>query len=158
MRRVEWIAVLVVLAAILTITMWPTPVDAPVSGSLKGFLASLHRLGIPAWVDYGFVQTASNVVMFIPLGALIASLVWRSFWWVAGVLGLCLSLSIELTQYVLLPHRFATAGDVVANTAGAFIGALVVFLVKSAVEIANERRLRTSLPMREFQRILGSDV
>ena len=64
--------------------------------------------------------------MFIPLGALIASLVWRSFWWVSGVLGLCLSLSIELTQYMLLPHRFATAGDVLANTAGALIGGAIV--------------------------------
>ena len=143
MRRVEWIAVLVVLAAILTITMWPTPVDAPVSGSLKGFLASLHRVGIPAWVDYGFVQTASNVVMFIPLGALIASLVWRSFWWVAGVLGLCLSLSIELTQYVLLPHRFATAGDVIANTAGALIGGALVSMLSSTTVSFRKRASRS---------------
>jgi glycopeptide antibiotics resistance protein len=143
MRRVEWIAVLVVLAAILTITMWPTPVDAPVSGSLKGFLASLHRAGIPAWVDYGFVQTASNVVMFIPLGALIASLVWRSFWWVAGVLGLCLSLSIELTQYVLLPHRFASAGDIIANTFGAFIGGALVSMLWSTTVSLRKRASRS---------------
>ncbi len=134
MRRAEWAAVLVVLAAILTITMWPTPVDAPFSSGLKQLFATLHRNGVPAWVDYNFVQTASNVVMFIPLGALIASLVWRSFWWVSGVIGLMLSLTIELTQYVLLPHRFATAGDVIANTAGAFLGGAIVAVARAVSE------------------------
>jgi glycopeptide antibiotics resistance protein len=140
LHRVEWVAILVVLAAILTITFWPTPVDRPFAHSLSGILAQLHRAGVPAWVDYSFVQTASNVVMFLPLGALIASVVWRTFWWVSGVLGLALSLSIELTQYLVLPARFATAGDLIANTAGALLGGLVV----AAFSHWTRRRRRTS--------------
>jgi glycopeptide antibiotics resistance protein len=126
LRRVEWVAILVSLAAILTITFWPTPVDRPFAHSLSDILAQLHSAGVPAWVDYNFVQTASNVVIFLPLGALIASVVWTTFWWMSGVLGLALSLSIELTQYLVLPARFATAGDIIANTSGALLGGLIV--------------------------------
>jgi VanZ family protein len=125
LRRVEWVAIFVVLGAILTITFWPTPVDRPFAHSLSGFLAQLHRAGVPAWIDYNFVQTASNVVMYLPLGALIASVVWATFWWMSGVLGLTLSLSVELTQYLVLPDRFATAGDIIANTSGALLGGLL---------------------------------
>lgn len=134
MRRVEWIAILIVLAIIVTITMWPTPVDAPFSGTLKSLFATLHRDGVPAWVNYDLLQTSSNVLMFVPLGALIASVVWAPFWWVSGVIGLALSLTIELTQYVLLPHRFATAGDLIANTAGALIGGAIVWAVRGKMK------------------------
>lgn len=125
LHRAEWVAIVVVLAVILTITLWPTPVDRPFDHELNAILTQLHRVGVPAWFDYNFVQTASNVVMFLPLGALIASVVWANFWWFSGVLGLTLSLSIELTQDLLLPHRFASAGDVIANTSGALLGGLV---------------------------------
>ena len=142
MHRAEWVAILVVLAAILTITLWPTPVDRPFDHELNGILAQLHRVGVPAWFDYNFVQTSSNVVMFLPLGALIASVVWANFWWMSGVLGLTLSLSIELTQDLLLPHRFASAGDVIANTSGALLGGLVV----AAIQTARKRRRSRIVP------------
>ncbi|WP_157887565.1 VanZ family protein [Frondihabitans sp. PAMC 28766] len=130
LRRGEWIAFVVVLAAVLTIVLWPTHVDAPVDGALSHVLAALHRHGVPGWVDYDFVQSAANVVMFLPVGALLASLFVPQLWWASGVLGLTLSLCIEFTQYTFLPGRTASAGDLMTNTGGALVGGALVAIVR----------------------------
>jgi glycopeptide antibiotics resistance protein len=130
LRTAEWVAVLVVLVIILTIVLWPTPVDRPFDAALNAGLAWLHAHGIPGWVDYSFVQNGANVVMFMPLGGLIASVSMRSLWWTSGVLGLALSLCIEFAQYTWLPERTASVGDLVANTAGALVGGVIVGLVR----------------------------
>jgi VanZ family protein len=128
-RRITRWVLLACIVAILVITFWPTPVDRPFDSQLARVIADLHRSGVPAWIDYRFVETSANVLMFVPLGALIALYFPQSLWWFSGVLGLALSLCVELGQYVLLPARFASAGDLVANTAGAFIGGAIVALV-----------------------------
>jgi VanZ family protein len=132
LRRAEWIALAAVLAVILTIVLWPTPVDRPYDGGLHGTLAELYRYGLPSFVDYTFVETAANVVMFLPLGALIASVSLPRLWWTSGVLGLALSLSIEFTQAEFLPQRLASVSDLVANTGGAILGGAIVAVVRLA--------------------------
>lgn len=122
--------VVVVLAAMLVIAFWPTPVDARFDGLLFRWLGDLHSAGAPLWFDYTFVEVTANVVLFVPLGALIAAVMWPSLWWTSGVLGLALSLVIEFGQYVLLPHRFASAGDLAANTLGALCGGAITALWK----------------------------
>ncbi|BDZ50041.1 hypothetical protein GCM10025867_22820 [Frondihabitans sucicola] len=138
LRRAEWIAVGVVLVAILLVTLWPSRVDAPVDGSLQRTLLRWHGLGLPSFVDYSFVQTAANVAMFVPLGALIASVTVRPLWWVSGVLGLTLSLCVEFAQYTLLPARLASAGDLASNTAGALVGGAAVAILRTV--LARRRR------------------
>lgn len=140
LRRAEWIAVVVVLAVILTIVLWPTPVDRPFDASLNAGLSWLHARGVPGWIDYSFVQNGANVVMFLPLGALIASVAMRSLWWTSGLLGLALSLCIEFTQAEFLPQRFASAGDLAANTAGALLGGGIVAVVRGVRERRAVRR------------------
>jgi hypothetical protein len=130
LRRWEAVVVVAVLAAMLTIAFWPTPVDAGFDGLLFRWLGDLHSAGVPLWFDYTFVEVTANVVLFVPLGALIAAVMWPSLWWTSGVLGLALSLVIELGQYLLLPHRFASAGDLVANTLGALCGGAIAALWK----------------------------
>jgi len=127
--------VLVVLLAcvgvILVITFWPTPVDRPFDAELSRIFWRLHHAyGVPGWVNYSLLESGSNVIMFIPLGALIALYIMQPLWWVSGVLGLTLSLCIELGQDVFLPHRFASAGDLAANTAGALIGGGIVAIAR----------------------------
>jgi glycopeptide antibiotics resistance protein len=131
LRTLEWIAVAAVLAVILVIVLWPTPVDRPYDSALTAALTWLHARGVPGWVDYSFVQNGANVVMFIPLGALIASVSMRSLWWASGVLGLALSLCIEFAQYTWLPERTASAGDLMANTGGALVGGSVVAVIRT---------------------------
>lgn len=120
------------LAVILTIVLWPTPVDRPYDGGLHGTLADLYRHGLPRLVDYTFVETAANVVMFLPLGALIASVALPRLWWVSGVLGLALSLSVEFVQAEFLPQRLASASDLMANTSGALLGGAIVAVARLA--------------------------
>lgn len=131
LRRWERVVVLVVLAAMLLIAFWPTPVDARFDGTLLTWLRDFHSIGVPVWFDYAFVEVAANIVLFVPLGALISAVMWPSLWWSSGVLGLALSLIIEFGQFLLLPQRLASAGDLIANTLGALCGGAIVVVWKT---------------------------
>jgi hypothetical protein len=106
------------------IAFWPVPVDRGGSVILMRWLGNLHRWGVPPWFNYGVVEVASNVLLFIPLGALIARILGLRLWWGAVAAGFLVSVLIELSQLVFLPARFASIADVAANTSGAIIGAL----------------------------------
>jgi hypothetical protein len=116
-------------AAVATVALWPTPVDRPVSGLLRRTLGRLHELGVPSWFDYSLVEFSANVAMFVPLGFLLAALVDRRLTWVAVAAASLVSVSIELAQWLLLPARFPAVSDVVANTMGAAIGALLFTVI-----------------------------
>ncbi|QDG68915.1 VanZ family protein [Pseudarthrobacter sp. NIBRBAC000502772] len=114
------------LALLALVAYWPSPVDAPVQGDLSGFLKFLHGRGIPGWFNYQFVEASANVMLFIPLGA-VASLAYDGKrWWQIGAFGLIVSGVMELGQLLFLHNRFASALDLVTNTGGAVIGALLV--------------------------------
>jgi hypothetical protein len=73
--------------------------------------------------DRGAADVLLNVALFMPLGAAL-SLRGRSLSFVA-LLALLLSSVIELSQFSI-PGRDPTFGDVVSNTLGAVLGALLV--------------------------------
>ncbi|MDQ0822099.1 VanZ family protein [Arthrobacter sp. V4I6] len=128
-RRVatwEFFAYAMILGAI---AMWPTPVDRAGAGLLAEALKELHQRGMPGWIDYAFVESASNVLLFVPLGILVVWILGRRNWWAGGAAGLVLSALIELAQFVFLPARYPTLLDVAANTAGATLGGLLTLLV-----------------------------
>jgi len=104
------------------IVLWPVPVDRPASGLLGDVLDALHRHGVPAWIDYGVVEAAANVLLFVPFGLLAGLLLPRRRRWLAVAAAVLLSAGIELAQSGLLPERFGTVQDVLANTAGAVLG------------------------------------
>ena len=67
-----------------------------------------------------------NVLLFVPVGALLAALL-RGRWWAAVlVAGLC-SAAIEVVQSRWL-ERIGSVDDLVANTVGAALGALALTL------------------------------
>ena len=78
---------------------------------------------------YGVLGFASNVALFVPLGVLVAVQLSQRRRWLAVAIGAAVSLAIELMQAALLPERFATGSDVVANTVGAAAGVLLFSLV-----------------------------
>jgi glycopeptide antibiotics resistance protein len=121
------------VAVILAITFWPTPVDRPFDAQLMRILGLLHHAGVAMWVDYSFVESLSNAIMFLPLGALIALYVRRQRWWLSVALAFVLSVCIELGQGLFLPERTASVNDVVANTFGALIGGGAVAIIRFAV-------------------------
>lgn len=107
------------------IAFWPSPVDQPVQGQLTEGLIFLHAHGIPAWFNYGFVEAAANVLLFVPLGVVASLAFVDKRWWQIGVFGFLVSSCIELGQFLFLHNRFASLQDVVTNTSGAVIGALL---------------------------------
>lgn len=129
-QRVATWGLIAYVAVLAAVALWPQPVDRPVAGLLRAALRWLHGRGIPGWLDYGFVESAANVLLFVPLGALVALIIGRGYWWVGAAAGLLISCAIELAQLLFLPGRYATPADVLANTIGAVLGALLTLLVR----------------------------
>ena len=121
-----WQLVLAALSIPLTfIAFWPSPVDKPVSGQLAAVLTFLHRHGIPRWFNYSFVEAFTNVVLFIPVGFVAALAFSSKRWWQIGGFGMLASGCIELGQLLFLHDRFASPLDIMTNSSGAVIGALL---------------------------------
>ncbi|WPF68618.1 VanZ family protein [Corynebacterium sp. 21KM1197] len=71
-----------------------------------------------------WLNTVGNVLLFIPLGALVAHY-WRGRrpLWRAGIIGLLTSLTIEVTQYIAAVG-YSDVDDLLCNTLGAVLGAV----------------------------------
>jgi glycopeptide antibiotics resistance protein len=119
----------VVLAAMLVplafIAFWPSPIEQPVQGQLADILNFLQRQGFPKWFNYKFVEAAANVALFVPLGFVSTLGFAEKRWWQIGAFGLLISGGMELGQLLFLHNRFASPADIVTNTSGAVIGALL---------------------------------
>lgn len=131
-RAARWLAAAYLLTLTL-IAFWPTPVDRGASRSIARLLARLHEHGVPGWVNYALVEFTANIALFLPVGLLGVVLLGSARWWLAILAGFTASGLIELGQLVFLPARFATPLDVLANTAGAALGAVLALLLLAAV-------------------------
>ena len=92
---------------------------------------ALRRLGLPdALAHPGRVESMLNVVAFVPL-SLLGSLLWtRPTWRDWTAVGFVVSFLVEVLQAVALDARQATNADVVANTLGMLVGALLGLLLR----------------------------
>lgn len=129
----------VYLAIVVWATMSPTPLDRGYESAINSLLGVLHRNGIPEWFGYSKLEFSANILMFLPLGFFVALALPRRFWWTALLVVPAFSAAIELTQYAILSERFATAQDVVANTIGGYLGALVAVTIRAAVYARDKR-------------------
>ncbi|MBS1907077.1 MAG: VanZ family protein [Actinobacteria bacterium] len=110
---------------ILLLTLLP----AEEAGRVTGIVAVIARVaaswGAPFDAVYAVLEFAANIVLFAPLGMLLA-LAWRRASAVvliaAGGAG---SVAIELVQ-LAIPGRFSALSDVIANTLGTAVGVLLV--------------------------------
>lgn len=102
---------------------------APTSSTQSSMASWLAGLG-PSQAQAEFL---CNVLIFAPVSAL-GSILWpRTTWltWTAiAFVGAC---AVEIAQGALLPGRTASYVDVVANTLGGLLGALVPGAVRRAV-------------------------
>jgi len=155
MRLLTW-TFAAYLAAVLVVTLWPSPQSTDAPGWATATLGFLQGLGIPLTLPV--LEALANVVMFGPFGVLGvpllrgvtarrrgAALGVRRAVGVATLAGCALSVAIELTQN-LLPGRVPTVQDVVMNTAGALLGAVLVALVLHG--LARRRPVRATEPAR----------
>lgn len=110
---------------VTVVLFWPTPVDHDAQPTLLRILFALHHHGLPRWFGYPALEFTANIGMFVPLGFLLAVLLPRNRWWVP--IWACAGFSIfsELAQGAFLPHRYASLFDVIANSTGAALGALL---------------------------------
>jgi glycopeptide antibiotics resistance protein len=131
-RRRIWIVAIAViyLVGALMVGLWPTPVDGGIRGQIADTLAFLHRAGVPSGFDYNVLEFTANIGFFVPIGALICLLLHRRIQLLAIPIGALLSCTIELSQLLFLPARFASWNDVLANTTGTVIGVVIVALVR----------------------------
>lgn len=79
-------------------------------------------VAVAAWSPF---EALLNVFLFLPLGAGLA-LAGTRFRGVAGA-AMLVSAAVELAQLWLVRGRYASIADVVANTLGAIVGALIVW-------------------------------
>jgi glycopeptide antibiotics resistance protein len=85
----------------------------------------LHRLIVEFHlVSYARIEFGANVLLFVPLGILLA-LILRQRYLIVPI-SIVTTVGIECAQGIFLPHRVASMGDVVANLAGACVGLLIV--------------------------------
>ncbi|WP_287934135.1 VanZ family protein [Arthrobacter sp.] len=120
--------------ALVLILLWPTPVDRPIDGTLNTVLNWAHRHGLPNAIGYNQVEFTANIAMFMPLGCFAA--LWSRRPWAAVGAGCFISCLVELSQTLFLPHRVGSLLDVLANTLGAALGAVVYHVA------GRRRRLR----------------
>ncbi len=128
-RLTTWLLAFYALA-VATVVFTPSPVDRPLRADLDRIIAELHERGVPAFIGYGDIEFLSNVVMFVPIGFLLALLLPGRAWPVAVVAGPLLSALIEVTQLLVLPARYATLQDVLANGVGSLCGAILAVLLR----------------------------
>lgn len=112
--------------------------------------------------SYVVLQVVLNVALFVPWGVFVRRLFGRS-WWFAGLSGAAVSFVIEATQGTGLwgiygcAYRYADIDDVITNTTGALIGALIAPVLLAWVPEARpdvERR-REPRPVTRRRRLAG---
>lgn len=112
------------------VTLTPNQLDTGSGSFIARLLEFLASHPVTAWIDYDILEKLANVGMFVPFGLLVALQCGRSRWWVGWVTGIAFTCLIEGTQATLLsPTRFATISDLVTNSLGAGIGALLGLIV-----------------------------
>ncbi|TFD20577.1 VanZ family protein [Cryobacterium sp. TMT4-10] len=121
-------ATLAYLAFVGWVTLGPQPLNTSNNGWLLRALGFFARHDSTDWITYGRVEFAANIGMFIPIGVFLVLLFGRRQWWLAIVVGVALTCSIEFTQQ-FLPTRYPDLRDLVANTAGAVLGVLVALVI-----------------------------
>ena len=79
------------------------------------------------------LENIMNVMVFIPLGFLFSAGFYQMKWWKVMLVGLCISLSIEILQY-FFKLGVAEFDDVMHNTLGCLLGYLFFMLLKRLIK------------------------
>lgn len=121
---------LVPYAMAVALIVWlPASIASRVTGlafRLARWVAVHFDIGLST--SYTVFEFLANIALFVPLGILLVVGWPRWSPWLVILLGYAASATIELVQS-LLPSRFPTLSDVVANTLGTIGGVLLVWLV-----------------------------
>lgn len=141
------VVAVLVLAGVLVVGLLPDRVDGGVEHQVRAFVDDLRAAGL-TWATYDLVDFVANILFFVPIGLVAALLLPRRIWWLAIPIGAVLSAALELGQAAFLPQRYASATDVLANTAGGVLGALIGLALRQIIarQAASRRRAPRSAP------------
>lgn len=143
-----WISTLLLIvyaSFVLLVTMWPQPEQLEFDGIASRVLRALHNLGVPEAFDYEMLEFTANIAMFVPLGFLLGLALARRAWWVALFLLPAFSGAIEYTQGIALDERVSTVLDVLANTAGGYIGLLLAMILRAMIHLRDRTMIEREL-------------
>ena len=107
---------------ILCLTLWPLPEFT--------YRASLSPVYCLVCGDQGLQDVIQNILMFLPLGVALRYAGVRPSR--ALLLGFLLSLFVETMQFFVVPGRDASLSDLVTNTTGAGLGAVIAPFIPMA--------------------------
>ncbi len=113
------LAGLIVLAVV---GLSPSAPQRNVDGPLFRFLLWAQQTPGYGWLTFDRLEAVSNVLLFVPMGAIAFLLLPRRLWPVSLLICPALSVAIEIGQGLLLPGRTASIEDVALNSLGATIG------------------------------------
>ncbi len=156
--RVAGILTAAYLVFVLCVTLYPTPVDRGLDSYLDAVLRRLHAHGVPSFVDYDFVEFTSNIAFFVPLGFLAAFFLPYRRWWIAVAGAAVLSSLVETTQGLFLPGRFADVTDVIGNTSGALIGALLAYGWRVVVHVRDRFVVQDAIDLRGGSALVSGEA
>ncbi len=115
------------LALVGWLTLTPTS-TAFESGLLRRLASLLSRYPATEWFTFLRLEFMANIMLFVPFGIFLVLLFGRRMWWLAIVLGVLLTVGIEFAQN-FIPSRVSDPRDLVANSLGAVIGALLALVL-----------------------------
>ncbi len=107
------------------VIVWSPQPDSGTTGIIAVAARWLETFGLPFEPTYIVLEFVANIALFVPFGMLaLAAFRWTRVWsaTAAGFFTSCLIEGVQL----FLPTRFSTVSDLVANTLGALIGALLI--------------------------------
>jgi glycopeptide antibiotics resistance protein len=119
-----WFVAGVVVGGVIALTIFP--------GSPAPYRWAADRL--EPWADPAHLAAALNVLLFIPVGAMLAITARARWLWLAPAM----SVAIETIQWVI-PQRNPSLLDVALNTAGALLGYVIVATVRRSYEAYHAR-------------------
>lgn len=111
-------------------TLTPHQLDTSPEGPIGRLLEFFAAHQVTAWLTYPVVEALANVAMFVPFGFLLALHLGRRRWWIGWAIGVVFTFLIEGTQATLLsPTRYATISDLITNSIGAGVGAVLALIL-----------------------------
>lgn len=104
------------------------------------FIDFFQRFPGTGWMTFSTVEFLANIALFVPFGLFLVLLFGRRQWWLAVLLSVVTTVGIEFTQQYI-SGRVTDLRDIVANSLGGLIGALLALVLTyaKARRIRNER-------------------
>ncbi|MET0864731.1 MAG: VanZ family protein [Nakamurella sp.] len=142
LRVVSAVLLVTFCLVVAIITFSPGPPDPEGQHALKDFLLRAYTHGLPTFITFDRIESAANVLMFLPIGFFGALALGRARWLIVPA-AVCASAGIEIVQALRMPERVGTPKDVIANGLGALLGYLLALLVIAFIRYRSKRRTAT---------------